>query len=526
MIESFLFSTYLVFLLILSLYSIHAYLILYYYLRLRKKGRKRESPPNKDYPFVTIQLPIYNEKYVVERLLDSVVKINYPKERYEIQVLDDSTDETTFILSSLIEKYSSLGFNISLIHRTERKGFKAGALAEGLKLSKGEFIAIFDADFIVNPDFLQRTLPYFTDKRVAAVQARWGHLNRDYSILTQGQALALDEHFLFEQDIKSQKGLFINFNGTCGIWRRSAIEEGGGWQDDTLTEDLDLSYRVQLKGYRIVFIPDLVCPGELPIDVNGFKRQQFRWTKGGIEVARKLFRRVMTCPLPVGKKFFAFTHLTCPFVYPCLFVLSLLSLPLTMTKVKYTEVILNPSQFSDYLLVQNRAVSFYFFLLAVFTIFVLPFPILYILAYYRANQLEGKKAEKKAKWFFIAFLLIGGFVSLSIFNTKACLEALFGIKTEFTRTPKFSVIDGKVSLRDKKYLEPISFCTFLEMGMGFYLLFTIIYSLCHFEFGLLPFLSLYTLGFFFLSFSSIQQHIEFKLNPRTREATQPTGPAN
>ncbi len=514
MIESLLFAIYLLLLLFLSLYSFHAYSILFYYLRLHRKRLLGEgsnpqfSGPH--YPFVTIQLPIYNEKYVVARLINSVINIDYPKERYEIQILDDSTDETTFILSNLVEKYSSLGYNITLHHREDRKGFKAGALAEGMNSARGEFIAIFDSDFIVPPDFLKRTLPYFYNSpssvKVAAVQTRWGHLNRDYSILTQGQALALDEHFLFEQDIKCRKGLFINFNGTCGIWRREAIEKAGGWHDDTLTEDLDLSYRVQLQGYKILFIPDLVCPGELPVDVNGFKKQQFRWTKGGIEVAKKIIPSVIRSRLPWRVKFYSFTHLTSPFVYPILLSLSLLSFPILYTKIRYCEI---TSLYSpDYLLAQSRAVNLYFILLSLFTIFVIPFPILYILSYYRTRQLDGKRDEKRINWVIIAFLLIGGFVSLSIFNTLAIIQALLGKKTEFSRTPKFSIVGKEGNLRNKKYVDSLSPVTFLEMGMGFYLLLTIIYSLIHFELGLVPFLFLYTLGFFFLSFSSIRQEKE------------------
>lgn len=521
MIESFLLATYFVLLLFLALYATHSYLILYYYLttKKRKKGdNSPKTPPQLDhFPFVTIQLPVYNEKYVVERLLASVVNLDYPKDRYEIQILDDSTDETTFILSSLVEKYTALGYNISLRHRSNRKGFKAGALMEGLAFAQGDFLAIFDADFIVPPDFLKRVLPYFfTSEKIAVVQTRWGHLNRDYSILTQGQALALDAHFLFEQDVKYQKGLFINFNGTCGVWRKEAILAAGGWQDDTLTEDLDLSYRTQLKGYKIIFLPDLVCPGELPIDVQGFKKQQFRWTKGGIEVAKKVLGMVLRTKLPWRIKFFSFTHLTCPFVYFILLLISLLSFPIINLKVKYTEAVINPltsfdSNWAIYFLSQSRVINFYYLALSLFTIFVLPFPITYILSYCRTRKLEGKKVER-GNWFLVSFLLIGGFVSLSITNTLACIQALLGKKTEFTRTPKFSIVGKEGSIRNKKYVHKPSPITFLEMGMGFYLLSTLIYSLSHWELALAPFLLLYTLGFFFLSISALYQHREFKIS--------------
>lgn len=523
MIESFLLATYFVLLLFLALYATHSYLILYYYLTSRRKQRRDNQPENSPhpqldhFPFVTIQLPVYNEKYVVERLLASVVNLDYPKDRYEIQILDDSTDETTFILSSLVEKYTSLGYNISLRHRSNRNGFKAGALMAGLAFARGDFLAIFDADFIVPPNFLKMVLPYFfTSEKVAAVQTRWSHLNRDYSILTQGQALALDAHFLFEQDVKYRKGLFINFNGTCGVWRKEAIFAAGGWQDDTLTEDLDLSYRAQLKGYKIIFLPALVCPGELPIDVSGFKKQQFRWTKGGIEVAKKILGVILRTKLPWRIKFFSFTHLTCPFVYPLLLLLSLLSWPIINLKIKYTEAVINPlTSFQPdwviYYLSQNRMINFYYLALSLFTIFVLPFPITYILSYCRTKKLEGKKIGG-GNWFLVSFLLIGGFVSLSLTNTLACIQAFLGKKTEFTRTPKFAVVGKAGSIKNKKYVHKPSPITLLEMVMGFYLLSTLIYSLSHWELAMVPFLLLYTLGFFFLSISTLYQHREFKLS--------------
>jgi len=516
MAEIIILFVYLIALMALSLYSFHAYAILYFFLRDRKKRKPSEMkhPTARElnyYPFVTIQLPIYNEKYVVERLLESATRLDYPKDRFEIQILDDSTDETTFILSSLIEKYTASGINITFIHRADRKGFKAGALNEGLKRAKGEFIAVFDADFIIPSEFLQRTIPYFLEDNIAAVQTRWGHLNREYSILTQGQALALDQHFLFEQDIKCQNGFFINFNGTGGIWRRSAIDEVGGWHDDTLTEDLDLSYRVQLKNYKIMFLPDLVCPAELPVDINGLKNQQFRWTKGGIEVCKKILPKVLKSQLPAKVKFFSFTHLTSPIVFPTLLLLLILSLPLTLVKIKYSSVILNSLLPGHNLLTHERMIGIYFISLMFFTIFVLPYPILYILSYKRANNLDGKKEEKNGYGYLFGLLLIGGFASLSIFNTIAVIKGLLGKKTEFIRTPKFSVVKKQDTIRNKKYVETISPVTFLEIVMGIYLSFTLVFSLIHFEFGLMPFLFLYTIGFFYLAFNSIHQYLEFKL---------------
>src|SRR6476646_6814416 len=307
----------------LSAYGIHRYVIIYLFL----KHRKRSSFPAgqfADLPKVTMQLPIFNEVYVVERLLKSVSEIDYPKDKLQIQVLDDSTDDTKQLTATCVAELQGRGFNVELIQRTDRSGFKAGALETGLATAEGDFVCILDADFVPQPDLLHRTVHFFTDPKIGMIQTRWGHLNRGYSLLTRVQAMFLDGHLLLEQTARSRSGRFFNFNGTAGVWRRSCIIEAGGWQHDTLTEDLDLSYRAQLAGWRFVFLSDVVTPAELPVDMNGFKSQQHRWTKGSIQTCKKILPRIWTSDLPLYIKIEATAHLTANFAYlllACLCVL-------------------------------------------------------------------------------------------------------------------------------------------------------------------------------------------------------------
>ncbi|MEO0082880.1 MAG: cellulose synthase family protein [candidate division WOR-3 bacterium] len=471
--------------------------MIYYYLKQKKQEKSGAVPVRrrlkslKNAPMVTIQLPIYNEKYVVERLINSVCEIDYPKERLEIQVLDDSNDETTFIVNRLVNKYSEQGFDIKVIHRSNRKGYKAGALQEGLASAKGEFIAIFDADFIVPRRFLRVTLPYFKSKeKVAAVQTRWGHINKDYSILTLGQAVALDGHFCIEQKLRADNGYFINFNGTCGIWRKQAIIDAGGWQSDTLTEDLDLSYRAQLKGWKIVFIKEMIVPGEVPVDFNGFRSQQYRWTKGAFETARKLLIPVMKSKLPFRVKYEAFIHLTNNMVFIILLGLIILSFPVLVIKVKYPDTL-----------------RWYFLLLSMFTIAIFPYPIIYAIT--QKNIYKTKKKRRplviKLLYSLVPVLLIGGFMSLSVSNSWAIIKAMFKKPTEFTRTPKFRIVSKKDEILSKKYVEKISPICFVELFFTLYLIITTTYAALESQFTLLPFLILYTLGFGYLSIASIYQ---------------------
>src|SRR5436189_824273 len=320
-------------LIILAVYGWHRYYLVWLYIRHRS-NQPKAGPPLHPMPVVTIQLPLYNEMYVADRLISSVCAIDYPRECLEIQVLDDSTDETRSIAESTVRRFASQGVDIKYFYRPDRAGYKAGALEAGLKVARGEFVAIFDADFIPSADFLIRLMPHFGDARVAMVQARWGHINQDYSLLTKIQSILLDGHFILEHGGRNRGGRFFNFNGTAGVWRRTAIDTAGGWQHDTLTEDLDLSYRAQLAGWQFLFLPDLVTPAELPVEMNAFKSQQHRWAKGSIQTGMKLLPRILRSPLPARGKIEAFFHLSANFNYLLMSLLSILMFPAMW--VRYT----------------------------------------------------------------------------------------------------------------------------------------------------------------------------------------------
>ncbi|MEY3312305.1 MAG: hypothetical protein RL348_1654, partial [Bacteroidota bacterium] len=300
---------------ILFAFGLHGLVMIYFYHKTRAY-----NPPTllaqTEWPQVTIQLPVFNEVYVVERLVKAVCEMEYPIDKLEIQLLDDSTDETVEVSRRIVSEYSSKGFDIKHIHRIDRSGFKAGALKSGLETAKGEYVGIFDADFVPNTDFLQKTIPHFQNAEIGMVQTRWEHLNEDYSYLTRAQALALDGHFVIEQQVRNKAGFFINFNGTAGIWRKSCIEDAGNWHADTLAEDLDLSYRAQLRGWKFMFLNDVTSPAELPADINGLKTQQFRWTKGAVETAIKLLPMVWKSSLPLKIKAECTVHLTSNIVFP------------------------------------------------------------------------------------------------------------------------------------------------------------------------------------------------------------------
>jgi len=324
--DTFILVPYLTILTILAIYGVHRYHLVYLYLKHKDKVAKPKSILA-ERPRVTVQLPIYNEQYVVERLVEAACNIRYPRELLEIQVLDDSTDNTVEITAACVEKHRQLGFNIHHIHRTNRHGFKAGALENGLKTATGEFVAIFDADFIPAPNFLEDVVDYFSDSEVGMVQVRWGHINREYSFLTQVESVILDGHFVIEHGGRHCSGRFFNFNGTAGIWRRTAIETAGGWQHETLTEDTDLSYRAQLVGWKFLYLPRIVCPAELPVEMNSFKSQQARWAKGLIQTAIKLLPRILRSDVSWKIKVEAFFHLTANICYPLMIALSFLLLP-------------------------------------------------------------------------------------------------------------------------------------------------------------------------------------------------------
>ena len=424
------------------------------------------------FPLVTIQLPVYNEKYVVERLLDAVSKFNYPKDKFEVQILDDSTDETSAIITKKIEQLTPLGLDIKIVHRADRVGFKAGALDHAINFATGEFIAIFDADFIPEPDFLLKTLPYFSADNIGVVQTRWGHINKDYSILTRLQAFGLDAHFSIEQTARSSAGSFINFNGTCGVWRKKCIEDAGGWSHDTLTEDLDLSYRAQLKNWKFKYLEEVATPGELPIIMPAIKSQQYRWNKGAAETARKIFGSVLRSDLPIKNKIHAFFHLFNSSVFVCLLTAAFLSVPMLFIKQSHP------------------AIELLFDLGIVFLGGFLSITLFYWVA---TKQFYLERPGKIFISLFPRFLIVS--MGLSLHNGIAVLEGLIGRKTPFVRTPKFNVIKGE-SWKNNSYISTrINLLTILEGLLCLYFIFAIVVGVQLKDNGLILFHAMLALGF-------------------------------
>ena len=406
-------SVYTFILVVVSIYGFHRYLLVYLYYRHRKKtptpqGRFDQLPP------VTIQLPMYNERNVARRIITKACQIEYPRDRLQIQVLDDSTDGTHQIAQATVAEVRAKGFDIEYIHRDDRTGYKAGALAHGLKTAKGQFVAIFDADFVPEKDFLAQSIHYFTDPTVCVVQSRWDHLNREDSLLTRTQAIYLDGHFAIEHVARNRSKRFMSFNGTAGMWRRAAIEDAGGWHHDTLTEDLDLSYRAQLKGWKFIFLPELTAPAELPPEMNAFKAQQFRWTKGGAQTALKMLPKVLLSKMPLKVKIEAFFHLTCFTLHLYMALLVLL---------------LFPALYLQSVPVANGSAWRGIFDLSVFTLATLSASVFYV-----ASQFELFRNWRSTLKFLPMLMAIG--VGLCVSNSKAILEAWLGKKSEFVRTPK------------------------------------------------------------------------------------------
>jgi cellulose synthase/poly-beta-1,6-N-acetylglucosamine synthase-like glycosyltransferase len=476
----------------LSVYGIHRYFIIYLFL----KNRKREPVPAGHFeqlPKVTMQLPIFNEVYVVERLLRSVSELDYPRELLQIQVLDDSTDDTRDITFSCAEELRERGFNVDLIHRVNRTGFKAGALAVGLEAAAGDFVCILDADFVPQPDLLKRTIHFFTDPKVGMIQTRWGHLNRGYSLLTRVQAMFLDGHLLLEQTARSRSGRFFNFNGTAGLWRKSCIEEAGGWQHDTLTEDLDLSYRAQLVGWKFVFLPNVVTPAELPVDMNGFKSQQHRWTKGSIQTCKKLLPTIWHSPLPLPIKLEATAHLTSNFAYLLLACLCVLLHPSTGGPP--------PGWFRTFL------IDIPIFLTASVSVAV----------FYICAQRELNPRTWMKEILLLPCLLALG-VGLSINNARAVLEAVFNHKSDFKRTPKYGIEHKSQSWRSCKYMPLRSLLPIAEMAFALYFTYFVWFAVAHQQYLSVPFLLMFQGGFLYVSLSSLLPwYPRISLTP-TREA--------
>ncbi|MBC8173633.1 MAG: glycosyltransferase [Chitinophagales bacterium] len=440
--------------------------------------------PENEYPFVTIQLPIYNELYVVERLIDAVAEFDYPKDKLEIQVLDDSTDETVDLISNKVKEWKEKGMQIFHIRRANRIGFKAGALQEGSQIAKGEFIAIFDADFAPYPDFLLKTIPYFLlDEHVGVVQTKWEHLNKNYSILTKMQAFALDMHFTIEQTGRNAAGYFINFNGTAGVWRKATIDDAGGWMSDTLTEDLDLSYRAQLKGWKFKYVEGISSPSELPTDMNAVKSQQFRWNKGGAETARKMGRSVLRSELPLRVKLHAIAHLFNTTNYIFIFITAILSVPLLF--IKNVEIEFNYFKYASVFLIGSIAIAY---------------------SYYISTQQSEKTSRRTWRVFLARFpVFLAITMGLSLHNAWAVFKGWRGQRTAFVRTPKFNVISSKDIWKNKKYISrKIGVITYLEGLFMLYFLSGMIMGVYYGDYGLFPFHLIAATGFGIIFYFSLK----------------------
>jgi cellulose synthase/poly-beta-1,6-N-acetylglucosamine synthase-like glycosyltransferase len=435
-------------------------------------------------PFITVQLPVYNELYVIERLMEAVAKQDYPKNKFLIQILDDSTDETVEIIQQKIQFLEKEGFNVQYLHRINRQGFKAGALAEAMDKVQGDFIAIFDADFEPRPDFLRKMIAHFTDEKIGMVQTRWEHLNQSYSLFTEAQAFHLDVHFMVEQFSRCHAGYFMNFNGTAGIWRKQAILEGGGWETDTLTEDLDLSYRVQLAGWKMKYVDEVGAPAELPILMSAIKSQQFRWMKGGAEVARKVLGKVFASNVPFLQKYHAVQHLLSSSIFILSFFLGILSIPLFL----YAKIF--PIPFGTYLQYANYLVINLLILTSFYAIAII---------IREKNCLKGLVRMFKI---FLPFLLF--MMGLSLHNARAAFLGLIGKKSPFIRTPKFNIVENTETWKKNKYRQQkIPKLIWAELLLSLYFFCGILLSIHYQDFILAPFFILMFLGYLIVGFFSL-----------------------
>lgn len=491
MLETSIIVVYTISLVIIFAYSLSQLNLLFNYLRAQ---RKKVDDPKFDFtdanqiPFVTIQLPVYNELYVMERLLDNIALLEYPKDKLEIQVLDDSTDESLQTTKQHIDRLQATGLDIKHVTRTDRSGFKAGALKEGLKVAKGEFIAIFDADFLPEPNWLQRTVPFFKDRNIGVVQTRWGHINRNYSLLTKVQAFALDAHFTLEQVGRNSKGHFINFNGTAGLWRKQCIIDAGNWEGDTLTEDLDLSYRAQLKNWKFKYLENVETPAELPVVISAARSQQFRWNKGGAENFQKMSKKVLlNKEISTKTKFHGLLHLLNSTMFLNVLIVGLLSIPMLYIKNEYAH--LKP----------------YFYVMSFFVISSIIFFICYWFMYKNIYGGGFKQFIKYIGMFFTFFSIAMGF---SLHNSIAVIEGHIGKRSEFVRTPKFNISTLKDSWKGNKYLKRnisinVIFEGILMIYFGFGMYSAFIVGDQGGDFGLFPFHLMLFMGFGFVFFKSL-----------------------
>ncbi len=473
--------------LFICLYSLIQLHLLIIYKKEKRSNKKVEKILYlKDLPLVTIQLPIYNELYVVERLIDNIIEMNYPKEKLEIQVLDDSSDETQSLIRKRVNFYKERGFDINHIQRKDRKGFKAGALDYGLKLAKGDLVAIFDADFLPNKDFLTQVIPYFNEDDMGMVQTRWSYLNKNYSLFTMLQAFGLNAHFSIEQVSRNTSNYFINFNGTAGIWRKACISEGGGWSDDTLTEDLDLSYRCQFKGWKMKYLENIESPAELPVSISAIKNQQYRWNKGAAETVRKHFKNIIGLPISLSQKIHAVFHLMGSTVFLSILTCALLSIPLLFIKYYFA----------------NLETYFNIITGAFFSFIILFF------YYWYANKTNKKISSMKRIFQFSSqfFMFLAFSMGLSLQNGIAVIEGYIGRKTPFIRTPKFNITSEKCPWKTNKYVvSKIGRITYLEGFLSLYFFSGLYFAGIFQDYGLFLFHFTLCLGFGTIFFFSVVQ---------------------
>ncbi len=478
---------------ILACYGLHRLVLVITFWRTGRVSPPCPEPPA-EWPLVTVQLPIFNEKYVAERLIEAVCGLDYPRDRLEIQVLDDSTDETVPLVARLVEHQRAQGHDIHHVHRRERPGFKAGALAAGLEQARGELVAVFDADFVPEPDFLRQSVPHFADPDVGMVQARWGHINRDYSLLTRAQAILLDGHFVVEHAARHLSGCFFNFNGTAGLWRRQAIEAAGGWAHDTLTEDLDLSYRAQLAGWRFIYLPDLVVPAELPAEINAYKSQQNRWAKGSVQTARKLLGTVLRAPIPIRARLEAFVHLTANSTFLLMVFLSLLIFPaMVLRRGEETWKLLA----IDLPLFGAATVS--------------------VIIFYAVSQRHaGGSVQRPSRWLWQLPAVMGLGIGLAINNARAVLSGLLSDGGVFLRTPKYRIEGRRDGWASKHYRLPHDVTFYLEAFFAFYFVACFVAAVRLEMWLSIPFLYLFLHGYWHMFLMGLRP-----LLPRLRrQATQ------
>ena len=466
---------------VLAIYGIHRYQLVYLYFKYRKNYNPNPISQFSELPRVTVQLPIYNEQFVIDRLLEAVCAMDYPKDKLEIQLLDDSTDETQDVAAAMVERYAALGNPIVYIHRENRHGFKAGALDAGLKLAKGQFIAIFDADFQPPRDWLMKVIHHFAEPNIGMVQTRWTHLNRDYSLLTQVEAILLDGHFVLEHGARSRSNDFFNFNGTAGMWRREAISDAGGWQHDTLTEDTDLSYRSQLAGWKFKYLPDIECPAELPIEMTAFKTQQARWAKGLIQTSIKVLPMIFRSDVPRRIKVEAVYHLTANISYPLMVLMTALLIPAMIVR----------------------------FYQGWFQMLLIDFPLFAasscsIAIFYLVSQRELYPRTWLKTFLYLPLLMALG-IGLTVTNTKAVMEALLGIKSAFARTPKYSVAKKGEKSKASKYRKRLLLTPWIELAIGTYFAAAIVYTIINRNFFTVPFLLLFVIGYWYTGLMSLLQ---------------------